>query len=40
VAPTTDLTRVMLISALKMEQQIDGDDDFRSEGMRRSPWVR
>jgi hypothetical protein len=39
VAMTTDLARVMLISALKMDQRIDGDDDFRSEGMRRSPWV-
>jgi hypothetical protein len=39
VALTTDLARVMLISVLKMDQRIDGDDDFRSEGMRRSPWV-
>jgi hypothetical protein len=39
VALTTDLARVMLISALKMDQRIDGDDDFRSKGMRRSPWV-
>jgi hypothetical protein len=37
VVPTTDLARVMLISALKMDPRINGDDDFRSEGMRRSP---
>jgi hypothetical protein len=39
VAPTTNLARVMLNSALKMDQQIDGDDGFISKGMRRSPWV-
>jgi hypothetical protein len=39
VAPTTNLARVMLNSALKMDQRIDGDDGFRSEGMRRSLWV-